>query len=180
MSRDKLSVILAVDLDNTLIKTDMIYVGIKHLLFYKLYLLPKLLWLLIFRGKPYAKKYLYDNTSFDIKKISFNDSVTNFIKLNRDNYTHIILISGSYFKYVDYMARHLNMFDSCVGTTLEVNMISTNKVEYLENKYNNFVFDYIGDSIKDIPIWEQARTAYVVDNGSIIDKIKHIDYKIIS
>ena len=92
MSNKKISVILAVDLDNTLIKTDMIYIGIKYLLFYKPYLVPKLLWLLIFRGKPYAKKYLYDNTSFDIKKISFNDSVANFIKLNRSNYTHIILI----------------------------------------------------------------------------------------
>ena len=134
----------------------------------------------LFKGKTYAKKYLYDNTSFDIKKISFNDSVADFIKINRKNYTHIILISGSYFEYVNYIARHLNLFDSSVGTTLEVNMISTNKVEYLQNKYNNFVFDYIGDSVKDIPIWEQARTAYVVDNGNIIDKIKHIKYQIIS
>ena len=89
------------------------------------------------------------------------------------------MISGSYFEYVDFFAKHLNLFDCSIGTTLDVNMISFNKVKYLQNKYKNLKFDYIGDSKKDIPIWEYARNAYVVDNGNIIHHLKHIDYTII-
>ena len=59
-------------------------------------------------------------------------------------------------------------------------MISLNKVIYLKKKYGNVIFDYIGDSKKDIPIWEAARTAYVVDNGNILNHIKHIDYQVIN
>jgi predicted mannosyl-3-phosphoglycerate phosphatase (HAD superfamily) len=59
-------------------------------------------------------------------------------------------------------------------------MISLNKVEYLNNKYGNVIFDYIGDSKKDIPIWEVARTAYVVENKNILNHIRHINYHVIS
>ena len=180
MDESKPSLILAVDLDNTLIKTDMIYVGIKFLLKYKIYLFPKLLWVLLTKGKPHAKKFLYDKSTFSINDLVFNNSVVNFIKLNKDKYQQTVLISGSYYKYVNAVASHINLFDSSAGTTEDVNMISLNKVEYLNNKYGNVIFDYIGDSKKDIPIWEVARTAYVVKNKNILNHIRHINYQVIS
>ncbi len=179
MNDKGVSIILAVDLDNTLIKTDMIYVGLKFFLLYKIYLLPKLLWLLVNKGKTHAKHYLYSNTKFSIENIKFNQAVINFIKSNKKKYASTILISGSYFKYVELFAKHLNLFDHAVGTTLDINMVSINKVRYLKNKYKNYKFDYVGDSKKDIPIWEYARNAYVVDNGNITKHLKHIDYKVI-
>ena len=50
-------------------------------------------------------------------------------------------------------------------------MISMNKVNYIRNNFYDIAFDYIGDSIKDIPIWLEARKAYVV-NSERIKKIK--------
>ena len=148
MVKNKQPYILAVDLDNTLIKTDMIYVGLKFLLIYRIYLLPKLIWLFLFNGKTYAKKYLFDITSYSIEKIIFNRSVIDFIKNNKEKYTYTILISGSYYKYVDAFSNYLGLFDFSVGTTLETNMISSNKTRYLEDKFGDLIFDYIGDSKK--------------------------------
>ena len=102
------------------------------------------------------------------------------IKDNKEKYTYTILISGSYYKYVDAISKYLGLFDFSVGTTLETNMISLNKTRYLKDKFGDLIFDYIGDSKKDIPIWESARTAYVVDNSNITNQLKHIKYKIIS
>ena len=90
------------------------------------------------------------------------------------------MISGSYYEYVNAISEHLGLFDFSVGTTLETNMISSNKTRYLKDKFGDLKFDYIGDSKKDIPIWESARTAYVVNNTNIIRQLKHIKYKIIS
>ena len=59
-------------------------------------------------------------------------------------------------------------------------MISSNKIRYLKDRFGDLVFDYIGDSKKDIPIWESAKTAYVVNNTNIVSQLKHIKYKIIS
>ena len=172
--------ILAVDLDHTLIDTDMIYLGLKYLLLRKVYLFPYLVILLVIKGKTRAKKFLYDHTTISLKKLPFNSSIVNFIKNNKKNYTHIILISGSYYKYVESISNYLNIFDSYAGTTLSINMISFNKIKYLKKNFNNIIFDYVGDSKKDIPIWEASRKAFVVDHGNITKYIKHINYKIIS
>lgn len=174
MSRDK--IILAVDLDNTLIKTDMIFIGLKYFFFKKPHLLPKLFLLLIFKGKTYAKKFLHDNTKISITDIPFNKTVINFIKMNKKYYESTILISGSYFKYVNAIADHLNLFDFRVGTTLHKNMISMNKVVFIREKFDNATFDYIGDSVKDIPIWFHARKAFVVNSEKIKKKLRGIDY----
>ena len=175
----QLSNVLAVDLDHTLINTDMIYIGIKYLIFHKIYLLPILIIISFFKGRPHAKKYLYDNTEISIKDLPFNHSVINFINQNCEKYTHIILISGSYYKYVNSIANYLNIFDSSIGTSISLNMISTNKTNYLKNNFNNFVFDYIGDSKKDIPIWEESRKAFVVNRNNITKYLDHIDYEVI-
>ena len=169
-------IILAVDLDNTLIKTDMIFIGLKSLFFKKFYLFPKLLLLLIFKGKTYAKKFLYENTQFSISDIPFNKTVIDFIKTNKKYYISTILISGSYYKYVEHIADYLKIFDYRIGTTLSNNMISMNKVEYIRAKFDSTAFDYIGDSTKDIPIWLEARKAYVVNSVKIKKKLKNIDY----
>ena len=179
MDKKKQSYILAVDLDNTLIKTDMIYVGLKFLLIYRIYLLPKLIWLFLFKGRTYAKKYLFDVTSYSVENIIFNQSVIDFITNNKKKYSYTILISGSYYEYVDAISEHLGLFDFSVGTTLEINMISSNKTRYLKDKFGDLIFDYIGDSKKDIPIWESAKTAYVVNNTNITRQLKHIKYKVI-
>jgi len=173
-------IILAVDLDHTLIDTDMIHVGLKYLFLRKIYLIPYLLLLFVIKGKARSKKFLYDHTTISLKNLPFNSSIVNFIKNNKKRYAHVILISGSYFKYVESISNYLNIFDSCVGTTLSINMISYNKINYLKKKFNLKVFDYIGDSKKDIPIWEASRKAFVVDRGNITRYIKHINYKIIS
>ena len=91
-----------------------------------------------------------------------------------------ILISGSYYQYVDAISKYLGLFDFSVGTTLETNMISSNKIRYLKDRFGDLIFYYIGDSKKDIPIWESAKTAYIVNDANIARQLKHIKYKIIS
>ena len=93
------------------------------------------MYILLIKVKPYAKKFLYDKTSYSLENLVFNKSVINFIKQNKGKYHEIILISGSYFKYVDAIASHINLFNYAVGTTVNRNMISLNKVIYLKKKY---------------------------------------------
>lgn len=180
MSSKKSFTVLAVDLDHTLIDTDMIYLGFKEILFKRFYLMPILLYLLFTKGKPSAKKFLYDNSTFDLKAVPFNTELIKFIIAERHNYDHTILISGSYHKYVQQISDYLEIFDSYVGTNLEVNMISNNKIAYLNERFNMPIFDYIGDNKKDIPVWEASRKVLVVDNGNIKKYISHMKYTVIS
>lgn len=172
--------ILAVDLDHTLIDTDMIHLGLRYLLKNKIYLVLILLLLLIFKGKPAAKKYLFENSKIDITKLPYNNDVLDYIKDTKDKYQKIILISGSYYKYVKSVSKFLNLFDDAIGTQNHKNMISLAKVEYIQQRYPKSVFDYIGDSKKDIPIWRLSRKALVVKRGNILKYIQDLDYQVIS
>ena len=78
------------------------------------------------------------------------------------------------------VADYLDIFDSSIGTSITNNMISSNKTNYLKNNFNNFIFDYIGDSKKDIPIWEESRKAFVVNRKNVAKYLSHIDYEIIT
>ena len=176
----KRQTVLAVDLDHSLIDTDMIYLGLRQLIYKKIYLLPYLFYLRFFRGKPHAKEFLYRMTNLDIDKLPFNTELIDFINKEKYKYDHTILISGSYCKYVKSISEHLKIFDSYAGTDLMTNMISENKVKYLNKQFDNPIFDYIGDSIKDLHIWEKSRQVLVVDHGSILNKITHLNYKVIS
>ena len=51
----QLSTVLAVDLDHTLINTDMIFMGLKYLVLHKIYLLPMLIIIFLFKGRPSSK-----------------------------------------------------------------------------------------------------------------------------
>jgi hypothetical protein len=168
----KRKTVLAVDLDHSLIDTDIIYLGLRQLIYKKIYLLPYLFYLRFFRGKPHAKEFLYRMTHLNIDKLPYNNELI--------DYDHIILISGSYYKYVQSISEHLRLFDSFAGTDITTNMISENKVKYLNKHFHNPIFDYVGDSIKDLYIWEKSRHVLVVDHGNIINRISHLNYKVIS
>ena len=84
--------VLAVDLDHTLIDTDMIYFGLKQIFLKKTYVFPYLFYLLLFKGKPAVKKYLYNNSIFDVNKIPFNEDLIKYYdqvveKRNRNEYS---------------------------------------------------------------------------------------------
>ena len=145
---------------------------IKISFFQKILFTPKAFTIINFQRKNICKKILYDNTQFSVTNIPFNNAVIDFIKSNKKHYISTILISGSYYKYVEYIADYLKIFDHRVGTTLTNNMISMNKVKYIRNKFDITAFDYIGDSKKDIPIWNHTRIAYVVNKEKIKNKIK--------
>ena len=176
----KKQTVLAVDLDHSLIDTDMIYLGLRQLIYKKIYLLPYLFYLRFFRGKPHAKEFLYRMTHLNIDKLPYNNELIDYINKEKDKYDHIILISGSYYKYVQSISEHLRLFDSFAGTDITTNMISENKVKYLNKHFHNPIFDYVGDSIKDLYIWEKSRHVLVVDHGNIINRISHLNYKVIS
>ena len=75
--------ILAVDLDNTLIKTDMSFETLVYVIKNNPLLILKVLSILIFQGKSFAKKCLFENSNIDISNIQINQDIIRFIKKNK-------------------------------------------------------------------------------------------------
>jgi 4-hydroxybenzoate polyprenyltransferase/phosphoserine phosphatase len=174
--------ILAVDLDNTLIKTDMSFETLVFVIKNNPLLILKVLYIFILKGKSFAKKYLFENSNIDINDFKINPDIIDFIKKNKKKYIKVILISGSRHEIVRKFYDHTDIFDEYHGSDDNINLVGANKINFINSNYNKITFDYIGDSKKDIPIWKHCGHALIVSSDSLLSKLRdtNIPVEIIS
>jgi len=64
---------------------------------------------------------------------------------------------------VEKIAEHLQLFDEIIATDTGNNLSSHHKRDVLVQKFGNKGFDYAGNAHADIPVWQAAHRAYVVN-----------------
>ena len=155
---EKYSNILAVDLDGTLIKTDM-FLETFWSAFSKDSLIPLKSLFLLIKGKANLKRFLYINSSVDIKLLPYNQVVIDFIKSHRENGGKVALVTGSDQRIAFEISDYLNLFDEVYGTSDNINLTGFNKAKFQKETFGFKNFDYIGNSSEDIECWKFADKA---------------------
>ncbi len=100
---------LCVDLDGTLIQTDLLFESLLLLArqnFFYLFCIP--FWLLA--GKASLKHRLAQKIKFDPKEIHYNEEVLVWVKEQRQLGRHIVLATASNRKLAEGIAVHLDVF----------------------------------------------------------------------
>ena len=146
--------ILFVDLDGTLIKEDLSNLAFIYCLKKKPFKLIYYLIIFMLRGKPYLKQKISENFTVPIHELTFNKSALEYIREVKNRHRVVYLISGSHQILVDQIHKHLKVFFESFGTRNDLNMVGLNKVEFIKDKLKIINFDYIGNSKKDLPIWD--------------------------
>ena len=168
---------LFVDLDNSLIKSDYLYESFVNY-FSKNVLAPFICLFVYSRyGKVGLKKFLYEKSDISVINLPYNEKVLNFIKDWKKKYPveSIYLISASYNQVVDDIAQHLNCFDGAHGSNNQ-NIKSHTKLKKINELTDDKIFSYIGDSIDDLIIWENAKKCILVNpSKNLIKKVKKIN-----
>ena len=149
--------ILFVDLDGTLIREDLSNLAFFDFLKKKPLKLIFYSFIFIFKGKPYLKEKISKNYTVPIKKLTFNRSALNYVKDIKNRHRVVYLISGSHQILVDQIDQHLKIFFESFGTNNNFNMVGSNKIKFINEKLNINQFDYLGNSKKDLPIWEYTK-----------------------
>lgn len=155
---------LYVDLDGTLIKSDMTLEAILLLLrknvFY-LALMPFWLW----RGIPNFKRQLALRTPVPTEYLPLNEDFLEFLKAEKALGREIVLISASEQSYVEAVAERVGLFDRVEGTNSEINLKGSNKLERINALSRDGSFDYAGNSSHDLPIWARSAQPILVNCG---------------
>ena len=166
--------ILFVDLDGTLIKEDLSNLAFLHCLKKKPLRLFFYLVIFLIKGKSYLKEKISKDFTVPISKLTFNRSALNYIRDVKNRHRVVYLISGSHQILVDQIDQDLKIFFESFGTTSNFNMVGHNKVKFINEKLNIIEFDYLGNSKKDLPIWEHCKkiiyTNVSASLKNIIDK----------
>ncbi len=153
---------LVVDLDGTLVKTDMLYeslLGVVHHSPFKAFgLLNHLI-----KGKAQLKQYLAGHFSFQPALLPFDKSFVNWLKERKNAGQSLILCTATDSRIAGKIAAYLGIFDEVIASDGSVNMKGDNKVNLLEERFGRKGFDYCGNDFADLPVWAAARRVIVVN-----------------
>ena len=166
------SKVIAVDLDDTLVKTDMLYESFLHAVKRN----PLVLFLVIawlFTGKAYLKYRLSSYFNFDPSILPYNTELLSWLKAEKQGGAKIYLVSASDEKIVGAIAQSAGIFDGFYGTTLERgNLSGARKAELLNKEFGEKKYVYVGNDTVDIPIFGQAESAVAVGTEKSIARLK--------
>lgn len=157
MSESTLSLPLCVDLDETLIHTDVLGLGIKQLVLTKPWLLPWfLVWLCIRRAA--AKAWLAKEIDLDPETFSYRTDLLSYLKEQKALGRKLYLVSAADERIVKHVASLLGIFDAAYGSNGSTNLKGRNKARFIREHIAR-AFVYAGDSFADLHIWKIASGA---------------------
>jgi len=160
---------LCVDLDGTLLRTDLLLESLAVLLRekpYIVFLLP--IWLLR-GGKAQLKAEIATRVDFSSATFPVNKQVVDFITAERSSRT-TVLVTGSHQRFADDVASNLDLFDRVHGSDEHTNLTNIRKRDWLVKEYGEGGFDYIGNDQDDLQVWPSARRALAVSTSDGIAK----------
>ena len=152
---------LAVDLDGTLIATDLFWESLFQLLRSNplaVFMLP--VWLA--GGKANLKAKIAARVDMDPAVLPYRPDVVERLQTEKAAGRRLILATGSHKKFAEAISDHLGLFDAVLATDSVRNLTSSNKRDMLVSEYGDGGFDYAGNSKADLPVFNSARTAIVV------------------
>ena len=153
---------LVVDLDGTLVHTDMLYETF--------WAATSERWLnaitavrTLPQGRAALKRTLEGLGPVDPAALPYNEAVLDYVKRWRAEGGRTALVSASDQRIVDRIASHIGLFDEVHGSDGAQNLKGEQKAERLKDLYGPKGFAYVGDAEADLAVWRGAARAVTVD-----------------
>ncbi len=155
---------LVVDLDGTLLRTDMLFeslVGAKKF---------SLRWLIrlalgLLKGKARFKAVAAEGYYLNCETLPFRREVLDLIEVRSKSGHDIVLATAASETIARQIADQLGLFSLVLSSNDRHNLSGLNKAAILSEKFGVGGFDYIGNSVKDFPVWEISSTRYLAGNN---------------
>jgi len=154
--------LLVVDLDQSLVATDtlvesvLLYLKARPFGFFLL-----LAWLC--KGKAHFKAQLAKRVCPTASLLPYRREVMEFAKRAKVSGKPVILATASHRRVAESVAAHVGLFSGILASDATNNLSGRHKLEAINAEAAGRPFAYIGDALVDMPIWETAHTAVVVE-----------------
>jgi len=154
------SVTLFVDLDGTLLRSDLLYESIVRLIRQAPGQLLRAPWWLL-RGKARLKHELAQRVRLDAATLPYNDAMCAYLVHQRAQGRPLVLATGSNRRQAEAVAKHLGFFNAVLASNAHDNLTGHRKLQAIQ-AHNGGAFAYAGNARDDILIWHQAERAVAV------------------
>jgi 4-hydroxybenzoate polyprenyltransferase/phosphoserine phosphatase len=154
--------VLVVDVDNTLIKTDLLQESVFAILRRNaLYLFMLPVWLL--KGRAHLKQMLADRVEMSAALLPYQEDLLAYLRAEHAAGRKLLLATASNVRFATAIANHLGIFADVLGSTSTENLKGARKLAHIQQKLGDTPFAYAGDSTADLPIWKAAAAAVLVN-----------------
>lgn len=152
---------LFVDLDGTLIRADTLVLSLRQLAGKRpdaCLLLP----FLLLRGRAVFKARVARSVFLDPKDLPYREDVLAFLREEKSRGRTLVLATAAHIRVAQAVADHLGLFDGVIATDDSHNLKGSSKLAAILRDAPGGVFDYVGDSEADLPIFRRARESILV------------------
>jgi len=153
---------VVVDLDGTLVRTDLLHEGVFGLLRQSplaLFRLP--FWLL--NGKAAFKARVAERVSLEPRFLPWNIELLDWLRERRGAGDRLVLATAANERYARSVADHLGIFSDVLASTATVNLAGADKLRRIKALLGGQTFAYAANGAVDLPVWRAAASAVVVD-----------------
>jgi len=162
---DETALPLVIDVDGTLLRTDLLLEAVLHFVRGNPVRLVRLArWLRA--GKTILKDELARAVPLAAADLPYNAAVLERIRAARAAGRPIYLASASPRERVTEIARHLGDVDGVFASDRTTNLKGERKARALVEAFGEGGFDYLGNGADDAPSWRRARRALAVRAGA--------------
>ena len=160
---------LIVDLDGTLIKSDlMVESAIQLLRRNVLFLFRMFIWTA--RGKACLKEQIARRVQLDPATIPYNRRFLSFLKNEVARGRSVYLATASDARLAVPIAEHFGLFEKVLASDGRINLAGKKKLKAIQDATQDGPFDYAGNARVDLPIWQRSRCAIVVNPGLGVER----------
>ena len=156
---------LVVDLDRTLLRSDMLHESFWSViarnwrgLFLSFFALG--------RGKAALKNYLSSEAKIDVKSLPYDEYIIDYIQKYRQRGGRTVLVTASNQLFAEKIAEHLQIFDEVYGSNTAQNLQGPAKAKFLVDKFGVGAFCYMGNAVVDLPVWQVSSEIITVNARS--------------
>jgi 4-hydroxybenzoate polyprenyltransferase/phosphoserine phosphatase len=169
-----------VDLDGTLLRSDLLFESLVNMLGRRPWLLLALpFWLA--GGKAALKQRIAEKSSLDVASLPYNQDVLEWLRQQHRSGRRLVLATASHELLAEPVVQHLGIFDECLATTANENLKGAVKKRRLVARFGEKAFDYAGNSASDLAVWRSARRALLVnpsaqllEQARAITEVEHV------
>jgi len=156
--------VLVVDLDGTLIHSDMLFESFWSALG-RDWRTPFAALRALATGRAALKRRLAAAADHDPAALPYNGAVLDYARNWRSAGGRVVLVSAADDGLVQKVAAHLGLFDEAHGSDGQRNLKGSAKSRFLTERYGTKGYAYIGDSRADLPVWKNAGRAVTAGAG---------------
>jgi len=167
--------VICVDLDGTLVRTDTLQEAAAASFFSDWRTLPNILrWLA--RGKALLKERLAERWAFNPAQLPYDENLLQSLRQAKDLGHPIVLVTAADHSIASRVGDHLALFDEIIASNGVDNLRGETKARVLAERFPGQGFAYIGNDATDHAVWRIAAVPIVSNASASVARSAHQRY----